>query len=417
MKNLYLIFAASLISGSIIAQEEKPIEVSFHGFVSVNAAYNSRTSKQTRNNSIYLYPAPLNMNEHGEDLNERGSFDMDASHSRFGLHIKGPTFNGISVSGLIEADFLGDDRASDSDFRLRHAYLSLSYNKFTLLAGQSFHPLHIGDASPKTINQVTGLPMHPLARNPQLRFAWQLTPGFNISATILRQNNSRSTGFYGDNNDRGIPEFVLQTGMGGQGALKAYLTAGYKQLPLPDKFDPNNEKLTIDAFHFQASLRYKTDGLEYRMAALYGDNLTEMVMPGGVGRINKGTEENPDYEYKGLPVAGLWADLSTTHGKWSSGLFAGYLKALGTGDKIDEVLKDFSRDSEIKDILMVAPRITYNLHKNLSAAFEYMWITAGWGGNGDLNANAEDKYNKFGVPINVENFDNHRLLFSITYSF
>lgn len=409
----------SLFSVSVIVaqEDEKPVEISFHGFVSLNAGYNSRTSKQVRNNSIYLYPLPQKLNEDEDDLNARGSFDLGASHSRFGMHIKGPTFNGISVSGLLEADFLGDDRASDSDLRLRHAYLSLSYKKFVLTAGQTFHPLHISDASPKTVNTVTGIPMHPLSRNPQLRFAWQLTSGLDLSATLLRQNNSRSTGFFADNNDRGIPEFVLQTGIGGQGALKVYLTAGYKQLSLPDEYDPHNEKLTMDAFHFQTSLRYKSEKLEYRMAALYGDNLTEMVMPGGVGRINRGTEENPEYEYKGLPVVGLWADLSTKCDKWSPGLFAGYLEATGTRESIDEVLNDFSRDSEIQNILIVAPRLNYLMHKNLTASFEYMWTRAGWGAKEDLDNPEGDKYNNHGVPLNVENFANHRLLFSITYSF
>ena len=89
----------SLFSVSVIVaqEDEKPVEISFHGFVSLNAGYNSRTSKQVRNNSIYLYPLPQKLNEDEDDLNARGSFDLGASHSRFGMRSSGPTFNGISV--------------------------------------------------------------------------------------------------------------------------------------------------------------------------------------------------------------------------------------------------------------------------------------------------------------------------------
>ena len=68
----------SLFSVSVIVaqEDEKPVEISFHGFVSLNAGYNSRTSKQVRNNSIYLYPLPQKLNEDEDDLNARGSFDL-----------------------------------------------------------------------------------------------------------------------------------------------------------------------------------------------------------------------------------------------------------------------------------------------------------------------------------------------------
>ncbi|HKL72166.1 MAG TPA: hypothetical protein VJ855_05865, partial [Marinilabiliaceae bacterium] len=87
MKQLLLFLSLILILPKLYAQE-KLFDISIHGFVAVDAAYNSRQSNEVRNKHIYLYPLPRKM-ENGVDLNDEGSFDIDAAHSRLSLHIKG----------------------------------------------------------------------------------------------------------------------------------------------------------------------------------------------------------------------------------------------------------------------------------------------------------------------------------------
>lgn len=162
MRRSFLLFISLILSLSAYGQDEKPFEISLHGFIAVDASYNTRASRQARNEHIYLYPLPERTDAlTGKDLNDRGRYDMDAAHSRFGLHIKGPTIQGVSVFGLLEADFLGDDRVADSDFRMRHAYIKLGYKDFSFVAGQTWHPFFIPENFPQTVNTCVGVPMHP----------------------------------------------------------------------------------------------------------------------------------------------------------------------------------------------------------------------------------------------------------------
>jgi hypothetical protein len=402
-----ILLIALLMGAGLFAQDsnEKLFDVSLHGFVAVDVAHNTRVGRTIRNEHIYMFPLPAKIDEiTGKDLNDRGNFDIDAAHSRFGLHIKGPTVNGISVFGLIEADFLGDARFSDSNFRLRHAYVRFGYKNYTLLAGQSWHPFFMPENFPQKVNTAVGVPMHPLSRNPQLRLGWKPNENTELLIALIEQNNFRTAGFAKGSEYAEMPEILLQVKLGGAGPAWAAFGAGYKRLAIPDNIDSLKTGAMVNGFHYQASFRYKLPKATIRASGMYVDNISEMAVPGGVGRVVGSTNENPEFVF--LKTATLWTDIKSNNTTWDPGFFIGYLKALGNSKEVD-VVKELSFHPDVTDVLSVAPRILYHVNSHTWIGLEYMYTQAAWGSSYDSN----------GAPIDLKDYVNHRTLLSFRYNF
>lgn len=403
MRKLLLLFLAGIMVMDLTAQEKK-IEVEIHGFVGVDAFHDSRASKTVRHNHLLLYPLAANPNEAGHDLNSRGGFDMDATHSRFSLHIKGPEINGITTFAMMEGDFSGGLPGTDADFQMRHAYIQFGYKNFGLTAGQTWHPFFIPENYPQTLNAGVGVPVHPLNRNPQLRFTYKPTDKLELSATILEQGAFRSAGFPKGTEEAQMPEFILQMKAGGNGSLWASLTAGYKTLAIPYEIDQQADPTTMGSFHFSASLRVKTGPMFFRGGMVYGGNLTEHVMPGGVGRVSSSTGQKP--EYKPLNTGSYWFDLGTNSKTWDPGLFIGYLKNYGAAESI-EVINTLGRDANIASVLVFSPRLRYLIGSHVWIGVEYTYNKAAYGS--EVTAK--------GKPVNTTRYINHRPQLSLKYSF
>lgn len=403
MQKLLLLLLAGILVMDMTAQEKK-FEIEFHGFVGVDAIHDSRASKTVRHNHLLLYPLAAKPNEQGHDLNDRGEFDLDATHSRFSLHIKGPTVNGISTFAMIEGDFSGGLPGTDADFLMRHAYIQFGYKNFGLIAGQTWHPFFIPENFPQTLNAGVGVPVHPLNRNPQLRFIYKPNEKLEFSATILEQAAFWSAGFPKGTEEAQLPEFILQMKASDNNSLWGSLTAGYKTLAIPYELDLQADPTTMGSFHISASLRVKADYLMLRGGTVYGGNLTEHVMPGGVGRVTGSTGQKP--EYKPLNTSSYWFDLGTTSKTWDPGLFIGYLKNHGATQPI-EVINTLGRDPNIANVLVVSPRLRYLIGSHVWIGVEYTYNKADYG----------SAFTSKGKPVNTTSYLNHRSLLSLKYSF
>ncbi|ASB49247.1 DcaP family trimeric outer membrane transporter [Alkalitalea saponilacus] len=404
-KITYLLLALFCSSSFLMAQdnEEKLFDISIHGFVAVDAAHNSRVGNAIRNKHIYLYPLPQELDlETGIDLNSRGNTDIDAAHSRFGIHVKGPTVNGVSVFGLIEADFLGDARSADSNFRLRHAFIRLGYGDFTFLAGQTWHPFFIPENFPNMVHTGVGVPMHPLSRNPQLRLTYH-QENFELSASLIEQNNFRTTGFAEGTEFGEMPEITLQLKMWSGDAWGSF-SAGYKRLAMPERENMATIGTYVGSFHAQTTFRYRLPTVMVRAGALYGENLSEVAMPGGVARTTASTPENP--EFKPLAYGSMWTDMERHSATWSPGVFVGYTEALGASENVDGS-SIFGRDPSVTNIFSIAPRLRYHINSVTWVAVEYMYTEAGWGAS----------YTSKGVPSEVTKYANNRVMMSMRYTF
>ncbi|MGQ1947225.1 DcaP family trimeric outer membrane transporter [Geofilum sp. OHC36d9] len=393
------------VASQLSAQETK-LDINIHGFIEVDAAQNSRASNAVRNGHIFLYPLAENLDKNGNDQNDSGDFDLDAGRSRVNLTITGPVINQLTIMGYLEADFLGKAPNYDNNLRLRHAYIKLDYNNLTFTIGQTWHPLFIPAYCPKTVNANVGSPMHPLNRNPQIRINYKINRGFDIMLALVEQNNFRSTGFTNGNDDAGMPEIDLQLQLGGSGNVQAAFTAGYKRLAIPQTDEATwSNQPTVEGFHYEANVLFKQNKYNISAGALYGDNLTEHVMPGGIGLVAGSDATNPEYDP--MRIATCWIDINSNSKKWIPGFFAGYLNNRGASKEIT-VEPYFSRNPEVKDVLSISPRIRYHLTPQASLNLEYLYSQAGWG-HGTYDAN--------GIPQNVKNYVNHRTLLAVRYTF
>ncbi len=407
MNKFTTIFFALFILTNLIAQESK-LDLSFHGFVAVDAAYNTRESLIARNKHIFLYPLNENL-QNGVDLNNQSSYDIDAAHSRIGAHLKLAETNGITTFALIEFDFLGASKASDDSYpRLRHAYLKLGINKIDITAGQTWHPLFLPNHYPRTVNANVGAPIHPLSRNPQITFTHNTTDYFKWSITVLEQNSFRSVGFADGSEKAGMPEIDAQITVGNSKKIESVFTVGYKKLAVPRNNDVSlpfwTELPTVESMHFQVNLLANTKLSCFRAGALYGGNLTEHVMPGGIGQVIENNIIPP--KFAPINTFSTWIDINSNKEKWDPGFFVGYIENLGSNKNI-VVEKSHSRDPLLASLFVISPRIKYHITPQTFVGLEYSYNSANWGKN----------FNAKGKPIDTDDFVNHRTLLSVRYTF
>lgn len=395
MKKVLLFSAALFMTGaSLFAQNFK---VDFHGYVGVDAAVNTRGSVEARNRHIYLYPLPEVLNEAGEDANDYRQFDLNASHSRFGLHISGPELKGFQTSGVIEGDFLGNGNG-DNNFRLRHAFVKFAKKTWSLTVGQTWHPLFLTENYPATVNCNAGAPFHPLNRTPQIRLTFKASESTQLLFFLLEQNNFRSSGFGFNSTERALlPEMDAQLKWHNGGAWAA-VTAGFKTLAVPNT-GTSPEK--VSSYHMNASFKYQFPKFTFKMEGVYGSNLSELVMLGGVG------QSVADEDYVALETGSIWTDIhSNKSDGLQPGLFAGYTANMGAREEV-MVSEELSRSGgEVASVFAFAPRLKYIMGKAWIGA-EWMLTRAEWG----------NEFDDYGVPEDTEDFVNYRLLLSLRYNF
>ncbi len=398
MKKFFLFFV--LLAGVSTAANSQDFNVALKGYVGIDASVNSRSSVDVRSRHIYLYPLPEKLSETGNDLNDESRFDLDASHSRFGLHISGPGIRGFNTSAIVEGDFLGNG-SGDNNFRMRHAFVKLAKEKWSLTAGQTWHPFFLIENFPGTVNVNAGTPFHPLLRSPQVNVAWKVSQQAEILFFVVEQNNFRSSGFGSSSSERAlVPELDVQVKWTGRGAWAAF-TAGVKTLAVPDEITEDSSLEKITSFHFNSSFRYTFPEVTFRMEGLYGGNLSEMVMLGGVG------QSVVDGNYIPIETASIWTDIhgNNTNG-FQPGIFAGYTANMGAAEEVN-VIKELSRSKgKVASVFAVSPRLKY-IMGNAWVGAEWLVTTAEWG----------DDYNNFGVPRDTGTYTNHRLLLSLRYNF
>ena len=398
MKKILLFFAFVAVLPAVANGQD--FEVELKGYVGVNASVNTRSSVEARNRHIYLYPLPEDLTETGEDRNDESRFDMDASYSRFGLHVSAPQLKGFNTSAVIEGDFLGKGNG-DNNFRLRHAFVKLAKEKWALTAGQTWHPFFLVENFPGTVNVNAGTPFHPLLRSPQVNIAWQASEKTEILFFVIEQNNFRSAGFGANSSERALmPELDAQLKWTGKGVWAAF-TGGIKTLAVPRAItgDASLEKIT--SCHFNGSFRYRFPGITFRMEGLYGGNLSEMVMLGGVGR------SVGDGDYVPVETASLWCDI---HGNNSDGfqpgIFAGYTANMGAREEVSVVGELSRSNGNVASVFAVSPRLKYIFGKAWVGA-EWLVTSAEWGTG----------FDNYGVPDDTDNYINHRFLVSLRYNF
>ncbi len=426
--NVFIIAAIMVLPHLMSAQEKKEepkFGITFSGFVKTDLFYDSRQTINIREGHFLLYPDNEKPDFEGKDMNDKDQFGILSIQSRLTGKITGPDVLKAKTSALIEADFFGNENANFGDvngFRLRHAIIKLNWATTELMVGQTWHPLFIPECFPDVVSFNTGAPFQPFSRNPQIRLS-QKIKDFKLIFALAEQRDFTSTGPDGANSkylkNAVLPDLNLHLQVAKKWNESNEFMIGigveYKQLVprLSSQVDKNktdgvdsiyyvgNELVNSNAFSLYSKLKLKD--VTFKAHAVYGNNLTDMVMLGGYAVSSITDVEKGKYDYAPVKNLSLWAEL-TTNGKVQFGIFGGYTRNLGTDDNNLGIY--YSRGSNINQVYRISPRVIANLEK-LRIAAEYEYTAAEYG-----VANTKGL-----VDTNLKTIANSRILLAFYYFF
>ena len=411
--------------------------IKFSGFVKSDFFYDSRQTVNIREGHFLLYPAGHNPDAEKADLNSRGSFNFLSIQTRLSGTISAPDAFSAKISGVLEADFFGNENANFVDangFRLRHAYAKLTWPNTELLIGQFWHPFFVPACFSEVISFNTGAPMQPFSRNPQVRLLRKLG-SFRLIAAALSQRDFTSAGGSTPLRNSPIPDLNAQLHYIGTTAdgKKEFLTgagADYKVL-LPQlqttkdgrKYESNQK---VSGLSGMAFMKYKTPSFTFKIQGVYGQNLYDLTMLGGYAVSSVIDTAKNAVKYTTVNNYSVWSEcIFLRSSKVQYGLWAGYTENLGSPDSIlafsnrvggtDATVRGASVDnsSDIKSVFRISPRMVV-VSGNLSFAFETEFTSAAYAKKNDTGVLYRDA---FGKITQTENFANWRLLFSTILKF
>ena len=408
MKKIILSFVSLLLVSSSFAQI-KGFDYKFYGQIRGDIFYNSRANVETVDGLFYMYPKDKSFDANGEDLNASANGSMYAFYTRLGLNVNGPMLGKAKTSAKVEFDFRGSG-STLSVVRLRHAYLNLDWGKSSLLVGQTWNPLY-GDVSPQILNLNMGAPFQAFGRAPQLRYRYE-DGGLRLTASMLWQSQYKSAGPKGKSQDYLkdglIPEMYVGLDYKKDGWL---VGAGMEMISLKprkhsvvdgedgDQIFKVDERVT--SLSYEAHIKYTSPKWYFAAKSIYGSNLTHVSMLGGYG-VKSVDAKTGECKYAPSRNTSNWVNIAYGQ-KWRTAVFMGYLKNLGTGDAVSEMI---GIGNDIDQVASGTAELTYNIpHWKIGVEYNY---TSAW--YGDLN-----KQN--GKIMDSHSVGNHRIVTSVLFMF
>lgn len=403
-KYFSLVLVYIILNENLYAQEKSKFDFNFSGYVKTDVFWDSRQTISSREGHFLLYPAAISNDLIGTDINAKANFNILSIQTRVTLKLTSPEVLNAKTSALIEGEFFGHSNPDINGFRLRHAYINLTWPNTSLLFGQTWHPMFIPEVFPGVLSFNTGAPFQPFSRNPQVRLS-QKIGNVKLIAAMIAQRDFASPGPDGNNSsylrNSASPNFHLQMQMifGNNmfGIGEDYKTLA-PRLKTAKGYATNN---TIHSFSSIAYLKLNINPITIKIEGVLGNNLADHLMLGGyaVKSINQADGEE---EYTNLKVVSIWSDLN--YGKIIQyGLFMGYTKNLGSNEGIAGAV--YSYINGIDYLYRISPRIQWII-QNITLAAEVELTSANFG--------AIDEKGKVQNSTYVSNY---RYLIAAYYSF
>ncbi len=438
MKRFLLLFTL-LAGSSLYAQDAKPKETSleFYGFVRYDAFVDTYKGLNAANEQFFVLPLYAGTDTNGDHINQTPTYNFSSMATRVGVRIAGPVVFNAKTTGNIETDFAGDLANNPAMFRVRQANVVFSWEKSSLLVGQTWHPFWSGKVFPTVGGLNTGCPFQPFNRSPQVRFDYKPGSELILSAALVSEFQYKSYGFSKIDSmspkamtiektdaftrNAGIPELIANVELNkgkftfGAGASLKYIKPTLYTVGISAGKD--DKKYVSDDLLRSASFigyaQYTKKMFTIRAKAVLGQNMTHLTMPGGYG-VKSVDPSTGAMEY--TPYNTLTSFINAVYGKkYQVGFFAGYLKNQGTTD----ALYNFGTNSSpvavtpglvpnVASMYRLSPHFSINVSK-VRLVFEYELTSAKYG-TGSITLND-------GSYASSVTAANHRALIMLMYSF
>jgi len=386
---LVLLLIAGLAGLSAQTETKPPVfGITFSGFIKTDLIYDSRQTVSLREGHYLVYPKGESLDPAGEDINAASSFHMLSIQTRLQGKITGPDAFGAKTSGLIEAEFFGTADGDINGFRLRHAYVKLSWPKSELMIGQFWHPMFITDSFPDVVSFNTGAPFQPFNRSPQVRFTMKIGDWWSVSATALAQRDFVSNGPDGGSSayarNAAVPEFNLnlQYRRTCEAGCENVFGIGGDYKRIRPRLSTTAGYATDAVLNDWAGMVYwkmKKSGFTVKAEAVYGQNLHHLTMMGGYAVAEVTDAARGEVTYAPTENLSLWGEFQTNGTTFQTGLFLGYSKNYGAGK--DVIGPFYSRGADVDAVYRIAPRAVYNTGK-IRLATEIEYTAAAYGKTG-----------------------------------
>ena len=385
------------------AENKDKVEVQFYGFIRNDIFMDTRQMIGAGETLVPLYPKDRLLDVNGADINDASKFHMLSIVSRAGVNLKGPELLGAKTSGILEGEFFGATEGGINEFRLRHAYVMLDWEKTQLGIGQYWHPFVVLEALPNVANYGTGAPVYALNRNPQVRVTHKFTKEFKLIAALHSQrdftpNNEpfRNSGMPAAHLQLQYKTPVVTAGIGAQYEnLKPKLSSGTPAVK-------SNER--VENFSFMAYSKFNTKPLQITLAGYLMQDASSFVQLGGI--VGYQTSPTAVETYKPMNTHSFWIDLQqNSKSKLSFGLFSGYIRNNGVKNPVEGatattygVTTNWGAVSASKGgrtvnyMYKVVPRLDLTLSKALKFRFEYDRSVAQWADATIKGTGVDNKY-------------------------
>ena len=400
-------FMAALLAAAGAQAQGKGFSFRFYGQVRADLFYNSRANEETVDGLFYMYPKDVEPDADGRDLNATPNGSFYVLYTRLGVDFTGSAVGKARTSAKIEADF----RGSGTDYslpRIRQAYVQLDWAGSSLLVGQTWHPLY-GDVAPQVMNLSTGAPFQPFSRAPMARYRYS-AKGVQATVAAVWQSQYLSAGPAGKSRDylkhSCVPEVYAGVDYRRGGWLAG---AGVEVLSLVPRTQSEVEGRTykvderVTSVSCEAHVKYTGGGWMAAAKTLLANNLTQTSMLGGYG-VTAIDARTGQREYAPLRHSSTWVNV-VYGSRWRPGIFAGYMKNLGTGKALASG-ELYGTGTDVDQLATGGVELTYNLpHWKVGAEYTY---SAAWYG-------ALDRSN--GRITGSRSVGNHRGVVSVLYMF
>jgi len=415
-KNLMLYFLFLSLPALAQGDDQDSFAVKFGGFIKNDFFYDTRQVVAAREGHFMLWPARPLLDQDGHDINDVPSFNFLSIQTRLNAVFTAPEVKGFKITGMVEGAFFGHSNPDINGFRLRHAFVRLQRNTSEFLFGQFWNPLFFTTSFPDVVSFNTGVPFQPFSRNPQIRYTFS-TNGISLVAAALSQRDFANVGPAGASSvylrNAATPDLHLQVHYKlSKPDNPTSLTTGagiaWKKI-VPELVTPQGYKTnaSVSGTSFSGYARLDMPALVVKAQYVLGQNANDLLMIGGYGVIQETDQITGIREYAPLKTQQIWLEAHTTGKVFQSGIFIAMSENLGATTDLLPGTTVTGLGTDIKSLFRVSPRFLYNLGKaRFALECEYTRATFG---------TVIIDQQRRGIPVDVENVANLRLLFAVYY--